>query len=140
MARQELVQSHIDNPTVEELATKLGENEQSVVDALATRGCFSPKSLDVPISELGSATLGEFIADSVNEVENAENKLLAEELISTLGPEDQEIVILRFYEGYSQREIANHIGSSQMRVSRRLTKILSQLRASLSTESSLLAS
>ena len=48
--------------------------------------------------------------------------------ISTLSERDRTILRLRFFEGLTQREVADRIGVTQMQVSRLLTRILAQLR------------
>jgi RNA polymerase sigma-B factor len=45
-----------------------------------------------------------------------------------LAPREREIVRLRYYEGLTQREIAEHIGISQMHVSRLIRRTVQQLR------------
>jgi RNA polymerase sigma-B factor len=51
--------------------------------------------------------------------------------VTKLGEDDQRLVYLRFYEGMTQMEIAEQIGSSQVQVSRRLRRIYRQLRGGL---------
>ena len=49
-------------------------------------------------------------------------------VLRRLGERDRQILAMRFYEGLTQREIAERIGVTQMQVSRLLTRILGQLR------------
>ena len=46
---------------------------------------------------------------------------------SSISLRDREIVILRFYEGLTQAEIAHRVGSSQVQVSRELRRIFRRL-------------
>ena len=48
--------------------------------------------------------------------------------MGTLSERDRTILRLRFFEGLTQREVADRIGVTQMQVSRLLTRILAQLR------------
>lgn len=48
-------------------------------------------------------------------------------VLRTLDERDRLILDLRFYEGLTQREIADTIGVTQMQVSRLLTRILGQV-------------
>jgi RNA polymerase sigma-B factor len=48
--------------------------------------------------------------------------------MSTLSERDRTILRLRFFEGLTQREVADRIGVTQMQVSRLLTRIMAQLR------------
>ena len=52
--------------------------------------------------------------------------------IGTLSERDRVILRLRFFEGLTQREVADRIGVTQMQVSRLLSRILKDLRAELS--------
>ena len=51
--------------------------------------------------------------------------------VRRLGERDRKILHLRYFNGWTQEEIAQEIGVTQMHVSRLLTKILAQLRAEL---------
>ncbi|MFD6399310.1 sigma-70 family RNA polymerase sigma factor, partial [Nocardia sp. NPDC060249] len=55
-------------------------------------------------------------------------------LLAQLSPEDQQLLIWRFYDTLSQSDIAERLGISQMSVSRKLTKLLSSLRAKTTDE------
>ncbi len=134
IARQELLQEQNEEPTVDELAATLDESPGAVNEALATRGCFTPQSLDQQIGEEHSATLGDLIAAENDDVEQADNYVLVLDLIAELPREDQQIIAMRFYEGQTQEQIARAIGASQMHVSRRLAKIMTSMRAQLEPE------
>jgi RNA polymerase sigma-B factor len=54
--------------------------------------------------------------------------------VTKLCEDDQRLVYLRFYEGLTQTEIAQQIGSSQVHVSRRLRRIYRQLRSGLDAD------
>ena len=47
----------------------------------------------------------------------------------SLSPEDRQLLIWRFYDTLTQGEIAERLGISQMSVSRKLTRLLADLRA-----------
>ena len=53
-------------------------------------------------------------------------------LIEQLPSREKRILLLRFFRGMTQSQIAEEIGVSQMHVSRLLTRTLDQLRTSLS--------
>jgi RNA polymerase sigma-B factor len=56
-------------------------------------------------------------------------------LIEALPPREKRILLLRFFRGMTQSQIAEEIGVSQMHVSRLLNRTLEQLRTSLSEAS-----
>ena len=116
------------SPQPVEIADFLGECTESVIEALASDGCFVPASLDHPAGGDGSTTLGELLPFDDNEHRASEARLMLSPVLSKLGERDRQILTMRFYEGLTQREIAGRIGVTQMQVSRLLTRILGQLR------------
>ena len=54
--------------------------------------------------------------------------------VRDLGERDRTIVRLRFFEGWTQQQIGEAVGVSQMQVSRLLTRILGDLRLSIDGE------
>ncbi len=117
------------SPNPSEIAEDLQEPTDSVIEALASDGCFVPTSLDHPTgSEDASSTLGDLLAGDDDASRASEARLVLAPVVRQLRPRDRQILTMRFYEGLTQREIAERIGVTQMQVSRLLTRILSQLR------------
>ncbi|MET0999815.1 MAG: sigma-70 family RNA polymerase sigma factor [Marmoricola sp.] len=119
-------------PVADELALELGEDPADVREALDGQGCFTPTSLDRPVgSDEGGATLGQVIGDEDDQQAAAEARVALAPVVRRLGQRDRHILQLRFYEGRTQREIAEDIGVTQMQVSRLLTRIFRDLRNEL---------
>jgi RNA polymerase sigma-B factor len=104
---------------------------ESVVEALAADGCFTPASLDVPVGEDGSTSLGELLGEDDADLGRAEARILLAPAVRQLPPRDRRIIELRFFHGWTQEQIAGDIGVTQMQVSRLLARILSDLRTQL---------
>jgi len=117
------------SPQPVELADHIGECTESVIEALASDGCFVPASLDHPTAGDASTTLGDLLPFEDNEHRAAEARLMLRPVLRTLCERDRRILRMRFCEGMTQREIAARIGVTQMQVSRLLTRILGQLRS-----------
>ena len=117
------------SPRPAEIARHLEVDLDSVVEALASDGCFAPASLDHPAGGDGGTTLGELLPLADDEHRASEARLVLRPVLRTLGERDRLIISMRFYEGLTQREIAERIGVTQMQVSRLLTRILAQLRS-----------
>jgi RNA polymerase sigma-B factor len=117
------------SPTPAELAAHLDEPLDSVIEALASDGCFVPASLDHPTGGDGGATLGDLLGHDDHDHDASEARLVLGPVVQRLGERDRLILSLRFYEGLTQREIAERIGVTQMQVSRLLTRILGQMRS-----------
>ena len=65
--------------------------------------------------------------DFKNSLDLREDKIMLSSVIEKLSPELRQIILMSFYEDKSQREIAEALNISQMQVSRRLKKALSQM-------------
>jgi RNA polymerase sigma-B factor len=116
------------SPVPNELAAHLGEGTESVIEALASDGCFVPASLDHPAGGEGSTTLGDLLPLDDDEHRASEARMVLRPVLRKLGERDRLILGMRFQDGLTQREIAARIGVTQMQVSRLLTRILAQLR------------
>jgi RNA polymerase sigma-B factor len=134
-ASNELSQSLHRSPKPREVAEFLGIDVDSVIEALAADGCFTPASLDVPVGEDGSGSLGELLGGEDADLGRAEARILLGPAVRKLKERDRRIIELRFFYGWTQEQIAQDIGVTQMQVSRLLSRILSDLRHSITDES-----
>jgi RNA polymerase sigma-B factor len=116
------------SPQPAEIADHLDECTENVIEALASDGCFVPASLDHPAGGDGSTTLGDLLPFEDASQRASEARVMLRPVLRRLGERDRQILAMRFYEGLTQREIAERIGVTQMQVSRLLTRILGQLR------------
>lgn len=117
------------SPTVHELAQYLELSIEDVVDALEASAAHHSTSLDAP-REDGDEELGT-LADSLG-TEDERFELI--EFGATLAPaarqlsqRERRVLALRFLEDRTQSEIAEHIGVSQMQVSRILRQSVARL-------------
>ena len=120
------------SPKPIEVAAEIGLDVETVIEALAADGAFTPASLDVPVGEDGAATLGDLMPDQDTDFESAEARIMLGPAVRSLAPRDRRILELRFFEGWTQEQIAQDIGVTQMQVSRLLSRILKDLRNHLS--------
>ncbi len=129
-AQQELEASLRRSPRPSEIAVHLDEDLDSVIEALAADGCFTPTSLDLTVAD-GSSSLGDLIGAEDRAIESTEARIVLAPVVRVLSDRDRRIVHLRFYEERTQQEIADAVGLTQAQVSRVLTRILSSLRDGL---------
>lgn len=118
-------------PTSVELAEELGEEVSGIEEAQAAKGCFTPASLDMPVGEDPSATVGDLLSEDGGgdeDQEAAEARVVLAPVVRRLSERDRRILQLRFFQGCTQQEIADDIGVTQMQVSRLLSRIFSDLR------------
>ena len=122
------------SPKPSEVASEIGLDVETVIEALAADGAFTPASLDVPVGEDGAATLGDLMPDEDLEFGSAEARVMLGPAVRKLAPRDRRILELRFFEGWTQEQIAKDIGVTQMQVSRLLSRILKDLREDLAEQ------
>jgi RNA polymerase sigma-B factor len=134
VARSRLQQHHGREPTLPEIADEVGAEADAVEEALAADGCFSPTSLDRPIGEGSTTKLGDLLGEPPTELDAAEARLMLWPVVRRLPKRDRTILRLRFWEGWTQQEIGEQLGVTQMQVSRLLSRILADLHRALTGE------
>ncbi|GIO37586.1 RNA polymerase sigma-B factor [Paenibacillus antibioticophila] len=107
------------SPNVQEIAEFLDLSAEETVEVLAGRECYHYVSLDSPLSqEESAATLGELISSDADDYDTVEKRMDLQQALSQLKDQEQQVLLLAFQEGQSQRAIAQKLGVSQMSVSR----------------------
>jgi RNA polymerase sporulation-specific sigma factor len=117
-AREGLTRRNLKEPTIMEIATEIGLPKEDVVFALDA--IQNPMSLYEPVYTEGGDTLYvmDQISDKKNKEENWIEQLSLSEAMKRLGSRENDIITLRFFQGKTQMEVAEHIGISQAQVSR----------------------
>ncbi len=121
------------SPTPREIAEKLGVTVEEVMEGIESANAYSTLSLDAGDNngEGGSSMLDSLGMDDVA-LAHVEIRESIKPLIEALPAREKRILMLRFFRGMTQSQIAEEIGVSQMHVSRLLNRTLEQLRNSLS--------
>jgi RNA polymerase sigma-B factor len=129
-AREDLERRLGRPPRVDELAHVVSATVEQVVEALHAPGAYRALSLDEPMGDDGPA-FGDALGGDDDGFERAEQRLLLRLGFAALAPREREILRLRFFEGLTQREIAERVGLSQMHVSRLIRASVDALRRTL---------
>jgi RNA polymerase sigma-B factor len=129
--RAELNQKLGRAPRPSELADHLGLTIEQVYDTLLAGAAKDGTSLDARLAEPG----GDRFGHEDDELDRIDSRHALRPLLAELPEREQKIIVLRYFRGMSQADIARRVGVSQMQVSRLLTKILDQLRAGLGEDS-----
>lgn len=117
------------SPTIEEIAKFAGVSTEEVLEALESGQAYSTTSLDAPSGDDDDAPMRmDRIGEEDTSLDNLEYFASLAPLIKQLPEREQTILYLRFFKGMTQSSIAEHVGISQMHVSRLLTRILEFLR------------
>jgi RNA polymerase sigma-B factor len=125
------------SPTPREIADKLGVSVEEVMEGIESANAYSTLSLDAGDSsdEGSGASMLESLGMDDEALVHVEIRESIKPLIEALPAREKRILLLRFFRGMTQSQIAEEIGVSQMHVSRLLNRTLEQLRTSL-TEAS----
>ncbi len=105
------------DPTVEEIAGRMGRKKEDVV--LALEAIVEPVSLYEPVYSDGGDTI--YVMDQVGDKVTDENwieEIQLKQSIRALPQREKRILYLRFLLGKTQMEVAQEIGISQAQVSR----------------------
>jgi len=118
-------------PTVEEIAEKVGAEEEDVLEALEASGAYKATSLEAPrgSEDESGDTLGDTLGTEERGFSLAEDRATIAHLMRSLTAREREVLRLRFEEDLTQAEIGERIGVSQMQVSRIIRQALGRLRS-----------
>ena len=119
-----------ETPTVDEIAEALGEEKEDVIIALDS--CQQTISLQAKIDE--DDPNSQNILDKLVSQDKSEDmidKLILKDEIANLPEKEKKIILLRYYRGKTQGEVAEMLDVSQVQVSRIESKIIEQLRNKL---------
>ena len=117
-------------PTINEISKESGIDAESLIEAF--EAATPPESIyesvydngDKEISLLDTIT-GEEIEDGVI------NKVMIDDILSRLTEREKEIILLRYFRGKTQSEIAKIIGVSQVQISRIEKKAIERIRGEM---------
>jgi RNA polymerase sigma-B factor len=117
-------------PTPREIAARAGVQEEDVLESMEASSLYRLPSIDaIRSGDDAAGAPAERLGEVDSEMGAVDNRLAVGELLSLLPEREQTIVYLRFFEGLTQSEIAEHVGISQMHVSRLLVRSLETLSA-----------
>jgi RNA polymerase sigma-B factor len=119
-------------PSVPELAVAVERSEEDVLEALQGAQSYTAASLDEPLGE--ERTSLDLLGGEDEGFAQTDRRLFVLEGLDCLAEREREIVRLRFWDGLTQREIADRVGVSQMHVSRLLRRSLVEMRAALADD------
>lgn len=115
--KEEIMSQTQKEPTVEEIAEKMGVKKENVV--LALEAIVDPVSLYEPVYFDAGDTI--YVMDQIGDNNTDENwidEILLKKSIEQLSEREKKILSLRFMNGMTQTEVASEIGISQAQVSR----------------------
>ncbi|MDP9394948.1 MAG: SigB/SigF/SigG family RNA polymerase sigma factor [Actinomycetota bacterium] len=134
-ATSELSQRNGRSPTVAELAQHIGISEEEVLEGLESANAYSTLSLDAgDQGDDEQMAVVDTLGVDDEGLEGVEYRESLKPMLERLPAREKKILLLRFFRGMTQSEIAAEVGISQMHVSRLLARTLTQLRQGLMVE------
>ena len=130
-AREDLTREKEREPTVDEIAQKLGEEREPVLRAM--EAIIEPISLYEPVySENGDSI---YVMDQLSDTSAGDEHWLESialrDAMRTLSERERKIIEMRYYQSKTQMEIAESIGISHAQVSRLEKGALERMRGQL---------
>lgn len=126
--REVMTKENKEEPTVKELAEKMGVSPEELATALEAGA--KPESIYSIPNENGKN--GKALVDKLECKQNYEqeiiDKILVKKLVNEFGDREKKIIILRYFKQKTQSQIAELLGISQVQVSRIEKKILGTMR------------
>ena len=117
-AREMLTKTLLRDPTTQDIAKAIGENEEAVSRAM--EAIIEPVSLYDSVFNDGGDSI--FVIDQISDHNVDDEQWLEDialkEAMKKLGKREKRIIGMRFFKGKTQMEIAEEIGISQAQVSR----------------------
>jgi RNA polymerase sigma-70 factor, sigma-B/F/G subfamily len=119
-------------PRVDEIAKYLKISEENVLEIIESSNAYNIQSFDQTVYNDDDLELHETIgADDVT-FERIENRDFLEKSLNRFNEPEKEFIRMRYFNGKTQKEIADKLGVSQMYVSRLEKKVLERFRTILS--------
>ena len=117
------------SPTIVEIAADTNLSSEDVLEALEAGRAIVAAPIENEDREGGPGGVVDRHGNLDRGMEAVEQRMIVSQLLESLPPRERDIVVLRFYDGLTQSEIADRFGVSQMQISRILARTLDRLRA-----------
>ena len=116
--------------SIVEVAKKLRVSKEEIAFALDS---FNPVEsiYNSTTDQEDGPTLIDTISSNIDEQSEIVNKLSLEQLIENLNGEEKQIIMLRYYKGRTQSEVAKILKTSQVQISRIEKRILEKVKVKL---------
>lgn len=122
---------------IEQIAEILKVPKEDIALAIDANSSAIVTSINEPVySKDSSKTLNveDIIPDTKNQEAMINDKLTVNKLIEELQPQEKQIVMMRYYKGNTQTEVAKTLGISQVQVSRIEKRILYSMKQKLQAD------
>ena len=116
--------------TTDELSKKLKVSKEDIFLAVEANKPITSIDEEIYDEDKGETKVNR-IKNKNDEMSDIVNKLCLKQLISELKDNDRKIILLRYYKGKTQNEVAKALGISQVQVSRIEKKVLQEMKGKI---------
>ena len=116
-------------PTIEELAKELDTDKEEIIIALESKN--NVNSIYESSKDDEGLTLADKISTGRDEQDLITNKIALTEVTEPLQDREKQVLLLRYFRGKTQKEVAALLNVSQVQVSRIERQVLAQMRRKL---------
>lgn len=121
---------------LEEIATKIGVSKEDVVLALESR---KPINSIYEGDDEDGLSIMEKLSSNIDEQTLITNKLTISELIENLEEREKQVILLRYFRGKTQTEVAKVMGVNQVQISRIERRVLEFMKRKLTDSDAITA-
>ena len=114
---------------IKELAKLLKVSKEDIVIAMDSNNTV--ESIDRKVNDSDDLTIMDKLKSNVDQEKDIVNKITIKTLIEGLDEKSKKIIMLRYYRGKTQSQVAELLGVTQVQVSRLEKKILSSMKQKL---------
>lgn len=127
-ATDELTQQLQRSPKLDEIAAYLSVSVDEVLEAMESGEAYSSVPLEADNSNDDDVpSVIDRYGEEDKHLSGSDDRIVLTEVLEGFTPKEQEVIRLRFLDGLTQIEIANHMGISQVQVSRLLRRTLKRM-------------
>ena len=117
-------------PTINEISKESGIGAESLIEAF--EAATPPESIYESVYDNGDKEIRLLDTITGEEIEDGViNKVMIDDILSRLTEREKEIILLRYFRGKTQSEIAKIIGVSQVQISRIEKKAIERIRGEM---------
>ncbi|MBR2744086.1 MAG: SigB/SigF/SigG family RNA polymerase sigma factor [Clostridia bacterium] len=116
---------------IEELSKVLKVGKDEILIAIDSSN--SVESIDRNISDSDDLTIMDKLKSNIDEEKEIINRITVKDLINGLDEKSKKIIMLRYFRGRTQSQVANLMGVSQVQVSRMEKRILNSMKLILTS-------
>lgn len=129
LIQKEYIEKQGRDVKIDELTKLLKVPKEEIL--LAIDSSNAVESIDKNINDSDDLSIKDKLKSNIDEEKEIINKITVKDLIKDLDEKSKKIIMLRYYRGKTQTQVAELLGVSQVQVSRLEKKILSGMKDSL---------